>query len=88
MTDTRLMGISPSADFIEGRRVGKREGIEVALAILDDYRARENDWLERARKGDVAPKANAADIADDARSREAVLRGAAADIRALLTELG
>ncbi len=67
---------------------GKRVGLKAALKIVNGWRARENDWLERARKGDVAPKANAADIADDARSREAVLRGAAADIRALLTELG
>jgi hypothetical protein len=60
------------------------DGIKAALKIIDVWRARENAWLERARKGDIAPRTNAPAIADDARSREAVLRGAAADIRALL----
>jgi hypothetical protein len=82
LEEARLMGGPRGADYIAGRR----EGIEAALSILDDWRARENEWFERARKGDIALKVNAAGIATDARSREAVLRGAAADIRYLLQE--
>jgi hypothetical protein len=71
-----------------GRRAGKRDGLKAALEVVNRWRAREQEHLACALKGDVPPKANATDIADDARSREAVLRGAAADIREILTDLG
>lgn len=65
---------------------GRRSGIEAALKIIDDWRAREDEWKERAKNGDVHPRVDRARLLEDASTREAVLRGAAADIRELLKD--
>lgn len=61
------------------------DGVRAALKIVEDWRAREVVWKERAKNDETLPaRVDRARLLEDASTRESVLRGAAADIRQFL----